>query len=194
MKSILGWTFIKQRSWSQSWIRPASWSWNPSGDQSGDHSSVLCRLARNFIGDLRRRNLVRMAVRSAPLPGRQTGGVQSAEQRAAQRALLGWRQTGSSCSNLLVSGALELPTRLGCAASRIPVAETDSDPQELCRPSGIERTSSSPCRHNESAEPCRHTADRLRHSGHGRPYPFETRSLSRGSRPPPRRTAGLTRA
>jgi hypothetical protein len=29
-EKILGWTFIKQPSWSQSWIRPVSWSWNPS--------------------------------------------------------------------------------------------------------------------------------------------------------------------
>src|ERR1022692_3598523 len=30
VRSILGSTFIKQPSWSRSWIGPASWSWNPS--------------------------------------------------------------------------------------------------------------------------------------------------------------------
>ena len=32
------------------------------GVETGDHSSVPCRLARNSIGDFRRRNLVRLAV------------------------------------------------------------------------------------------------------------------------------------
>jgi hypothetical protein len=45
----------------------------------------FCGIARNLGGDLRRRNLVRLVVRFAPLPRRQTGGVQSAEERAAQR-------------------------------------------------------------------------------------------------------------
>ena len=55
------------------------------------HPSVLCRLRRNLGGDLRRRNLVGLAVRSAGLPGGQTGGVQSAQERVAQR----WEQERS---------------------------------------------------------------------------------------------------
>ena len=44
----------------------------------------LCRLAREFGGDLRGRNLVGLAVRSAQSPCGETGGVQSAQERAAQ--------------------------------------------------------------------------------------------------------------
>jgi len=57
-------------------------------DQSGNHSSVLCRLARNFVGDLRGRGLVRLAVRFAQPPRGQTRGVQSAEECVAR----GWEQ------------------------------------------------------------------------------------------------------
>jgi hypothetical protein len=63
------------------------------GDQSCDHSSVLCGIARNLGGDLRRRNLVRMVVRFAPLPRRQTGGVQSAGRTRCSKT--GTRATAS---------------------------------------------------------------------------------------------------
>ena len=42
-------------------------------------------LARNFVGDLRRRNLGCLAVRSAQAACCQVGGVQSAQERSAQR-------------------------------------------------------------------------------------------------------------
>ena len=41
-------------------------------------------LARNSVGDLRGRDLVRLAVRFAQPSRRQTGGMQSAEECAAQ--------------------------------------------------------------------------------------------------------------
>src|SRR5713101_437181 len=49
-----------------------------SRDGSRYDSSVLCRAAREFIVDLRGRNLVGLAVRFAQPPCGETGGVQSA--------------------------------------------------------------------------------------------------------------------
>ena len=53
--------------------------------EAADDSPVLRRLARNFVSDLRGRNLVGLAVRFAQPSRRQTGGVQSPEECVAQR-------------------------------------------------------------------------------------------------------------
>ncbi len=45
----------------------------------------FCGTARNFVGDLRRRNLRWLVIRSAQAPRRQTAGVQPAEERTAER-------------------------------------------------------------------------------------------------------------
>src|SRR3984893_382043 len=55
------------------------------GNKSRDHSGVLCGVARNFVGHLRRRNLGRVAVRFTEAACGQAGGVQSAKKCSAQR-------------------------------------------------------------------------------------------------------------
>jgi hypothetical protein len=54
------------------------------GDKGFDYSRVLCGTPRDFGGDLGRRNLGRLVVRSTQAPCGARGGVQSAQERSAQ--------------------------------------------------------------------------------------------------------------
>jgi hypothetical protein len=56
------------RSRGSPWIQPASRSWNSFWRPKRQPFCSSLRLARNFVGDLRGRNLVGLAVRFAPLP------------------------------------------------------------------------------------------------------------------------------
>ena len=58
------------------------------GNKSVHHSRVLKRPAWNLVGDLRRGDLSRMVVRFAQAACGPVGGVQSAQERAAQT----WQQ------------------------------------------------------------------------------------------------------
>ena len=53
----------------------------PSGDESRNHSGILCRTARNFVGNVRRRNQGGLALRSAQTACGQLSGVQPAQDR-----------------------------------------------------------------------------------------------------------------
>src|SRR5229473_8179367 len=58
------------------------------GNESRNHSGVLCRTARNFGGNVRRRNLGGLALRSPQTTCYQVSGVQPAQERSAQT----WQQ------------------------------------------------------------------------------------------------------
>jgi hypothetical protein len=53
--------------------------------KAATNSGVLCGVARNFVGHLRRRNLGRVAARFAEAACGQAGGVQSTKKCPAQR-------------------------------------------------------------------------------------------------------------
>src|SRR6476660_2596761 len=73
------------------------------------------------------------------------------------------------------SGASEPPGLPGCAASPIAITGTNFYPQELCHPSGSERSSSFRCRHSECVETFRRTSGTAGHNAHEPPYPCERR-------------------
>ena len=84
------------------------------------------------------------------------------------------------CGALLLcvfSGASGPQAPRASAASRNPIAATGRDRQELCRRSGIVRSSSFRCLHIESAEFFGHTSGRVLHIVRERPSLCERRSL-----------------
>src|ERR1700674_3980965 len=60
----------------------------PPGNESVHHSRVLRGTARNFVGNIRRRNLGGLALRSAQAACGQVSGVQPAQERSTQT----WQQ------------------------------------------------------------------------------------------------------